>query len=83
MVLRGRSWLSHFADACTRYVDGSAYQNYIDPVLHDWADAYYGENLSRLISVKARYDPDDVFHFAQSIPTAHDGAFNLPQVGSS
>jgi hypothetical protein len=70
MVLRGRSWLSHFAEVCTRYVDGSAYQNYIDPVLHDWADAYYGENLSRLISVKARYDPDDVFHFAQSIPLA-------------
>jgi hypothetical protein len=82
MVLRGRSWLSHFAEVCAPYVDGSAYQNYIDPVLHDWAEAYYGENLSRLISVKAKHDPDDVFHFAQSIPTAHDGAFTLPQVGS-
>ena len=80
-VLRGRSWLSHFAEVCAPYVDGSAYQNYIDPVLHDWADAYYGANLPRLISVKATYDPDDVFHFAQSIPTAQNGTPALRQLG--
>jgi len=68
-VAQGRSWLAHFAAAASSYVDGSAYQNYIDPTLVDWQNAYYGANFPRLVSVKAAHDPDDVLHFAQSIPT--------------
>jgi hypothetical protein len=66
---QGRSWLAHFASSVTSYVDGQAYQNYIDPTLVDWQQAYYGTNLGRLVSVKAKHDPDEVFHFAQSIPS--------------
>jgi FAD/FMN-containing dehydrogenase len=69
-VAQGRSWLAHLASEVASYVDGSAYQNYIDPTLANWQDAYYGTNLARLVSVKSTYDPDDVFHFAQSIPTS-------------
>jgi hypothetical protein len=68
-VAQGRSWLAHVAATVADYVDGAAYQNYIDPTLVDWATAYYGANFPRLVSVKAAHDPDDVFHFAQSIPT--------------
>ena len=68
-VAQGRAWLAHFATLAAPYVDGEAYQNYIDPTLADWPQAYYGANFPRLVSVKAAYDPDDVFHFAQSIPT--------------
>lgn len=62
------SWLSHAAGGIAPFTSG-AYQNYIDPTLSDWQHAYYGANLSRLVSTKSKYDPDDFFHFAQSIPT--------------
>jgi hypothetical protein len=65
----GQAWLVHAASMLSPYTDGSAYQNYIDPTLSDWQQAYYGANLGRLIRVKQTYDPDNVFHFAQSIPT--------------
>jgi FAD/FMN-containing dehydrogenase len=63
-------WLSDMWQAMRPYASGSAYQNYIDPDLPDWQQAYYGANLPRLQRVKAAYDPGDFFHFAQSIPPA-------------
>jgi FAD/FMN-containing dehydrogenase len=63
------TWLDQTSQALAPAVDGQAYQNYIDPTLADWARAYYGSNLARLVSAKRAYDPDDLFHFAQSIPT--------------
>ena len=44
------------------------FQNFADPELEDWQHAYYGPNFQRLVRVKARYDPDNVFHFHQSLP---------------
>ncbi|OGM46059.1 hypothetical protein ABOM_005658 [Aspergillus bombycis] len=44
-----------------------AYQNYIDPYLGDFGQAYYGANLERLKSLKAIADPDMVFDFPQGL----------------
>jgi FAD/FMN-containing dehydrogenase len=62
------TWLEYAANALAPYTTG-AYQNYIDPTLANWPRAYYGSNLERLVVVKRAVDPDDLFHFAQSIPT--------------
>ena len=51
-----RSWaLAHPSGA------GGAYPNFPDPDLDAWDRAYHGANLERLLGVKARYDPGDLF----------------------
>jgi FAD/FMN-containing dehydrogenase len=49
------------------YASGQAYQNYIDPALTNWRQAYYGANYPRLARIKAAYDPDRVFAFPQAV----------------
>jgi len=58
-----RSWAS-----VHRWGSGRVFPNFADPDLDNWADAYYGGNLDRLLRVKARYDPGNVFRFHQSLP---------------
>jgi FAD/FMN-containing dehydrogenase len=63
----GDEWLDELGSSVFVAGDG-AYVNYIDPTLTNWLDAYYGASVERLVRVKSTIDPDDLFHFAQSIP---------------
>jgi FAD/FMN-containing dehydrogenase len=66
-VRRQQAWLQSFYGTAHRHASGQAYQNYIDPSLTNWKQAYYGANYSRLAQVKARYDPGRLFRFPQAI----------------
>ncbi len=66
-IAAGDGWLRELAQRVFEPADG-AYVNYIDPTLDGWLEAYYGDHVARLSRVKGWADPDDVFHFAQSIP---------------
>ena len=58
----GRSWsLVH------PFGTGRVFPNFPDPDLEDWPRAYFGPNLERLREVKARYDPQGLFRFRQSL----------------
>lgn len=61
-------WQNKFYDDMGEFASDRAFQNFPDPQLENPLQSYYGENLARLIKVKQKYDPDNVFHYAQSIP---------------
>ncbi|MCV9928226.1 FAD-binding oxidoreductase [Flavobacterium sp. LS1R49] len=44
-----------------------AYVNYIDPLQHNWAKKYYGDNYKRLLDIKKKVDPNNYFSFQQSV----------------
>ncbi|HTN18443.1 MAG TPA: FAD-binding oxidoreductase [Chitinophagaceae bacterium] len=43
------------------------YRNYPDINFKDWEMMYYGDNYTRLQDIKRQYDPEDLFHYPQSI----------------
>jgi FAD/FMN-containing dehydrogenase len=64
------AWVRAMYDSVAPWRSGASYVNYTDPDLTDWQRAYYAANLPRLKEIKRKYDPDNVFRFAQSIPPA-------------
>jgi FAD/FMN-containing dehydrogenase len=65
---RSWSWLDGVWTAMRPHASGQAYQNYVDPRLDGWEQAYYGANAARLRSVKRTYDPAGRFRFPQAVP---------------
>jgi FAD/FMN-containing dehydrogenase len=63
-----RDWIARSYGSVHPWGSGRVFPNFPDPELDDWSFAYHGTNYERLLEVKARYDPDDVFRFHQSLP---------------
>ena len=68
----GTAWARDSYAAMAPLVGSRRYMNYLD---NDDADtsaleAAYGPNLQRLRSIKAKYDPDNVFHLNVNVPPA-------------
>ncbi|ACT04838.1 FAD-binding oxidoreductase [Paenibacillus sp. JDR-2] len=64
---RNIQWVKRFRRALRPFVKGD-YVNFPDLQIKNWPKAYYGVNFGRLKRVKRKYDPQNVFRFAQSIP---------------
>lgn len=54
-----------------KYSSYYSYQNYMDRELDDWQHRYYGRNFEKLVEIKAKYDPINLFNWAQSIPPSY------------
>ncbi|EJM99706.1 FAD-binding oxidoreductase [Herbaspirillum sp. YR522] len=70
VVRRQQAWLSEYFAAMQPFMLRQSYVNFPSRELPHWANAYYGTNLARLMRVKKKYDPGNLFTFEQSIPPA-------------
>ena len=77
-----RRWLGRSWAMVRQWGSGGVYPNFPDPDLDDWARAYHGANLDRLLRVKERYDPDGFFGFHQSL-SGYVPESAAPEAGSS
>jgi FAD/FMN-containing dehydrogenase len=67
-VESGRRWVTGSWNSVHALGTGGVFPNFADPDMVDWGRAYHGTNLERLIEVKTRYDPENVFRSRQSLP---------------
>jgi FAD/FMN-containing dehydrogenase len=59
-------WARSYFDATAPYATGGVYVNFV-PDGEAPIDAAYGPNYERLVSIKRKYDPDNLFRFNQNI----------------
>jgi FAD/FMN-containing dehydrogenase len=65
-----RSWTVDYFEALHPYSMGGSYVNFMMEEGQERVQATYGSNYARLAEVKAKYDPDNVFHVNQNIRPA-------------
>lgn len=70
VVRRQQAWLAEYFAAMQPFMLPQSYINFPSRALPNWAKRYYGDNLARLMRVKKKYDPGNLFTFEQSIPPA-------------
>jgi FAD/FMN-containing dehydrogenase len=60
-------WAREFFKASSPYASAGAYVNFMTAEEGDRVAAAYGSNYERLVEIKRRYDPENVFRFNQNI----------------
>jgi len=60
-------WARNFFKASAPYASAGAYTNFMTEDEDNRVAAAYGSNYDRLVQLKKRYDPENVFHFNQNI----------------
>ena len=65
-----REWAVGYWEALHPYSAGGAYVNFMMDEGQERVQATYGDNYERLAKIKAKYDPENVFHVNQNIRPA-------------
>lgn len=60
-------WARAFTADMKRFGSGGVYLNFIGDEGEDRIRAAYGPNYARLAAIKAKYDPENLFHLNQNI----------------
>jgi FAD/FMN-containing dehydrogenase len=62
-------WTDEVINTITPFTPEESYQNFPNRSLTNWSQLYYAENFERLVDVKTKYDPKNLFNHPQSIPS--------------
>jgi FAD/FMN-containing dehydrogenase len=62
------AWTDDVIAVLDPHTPRESYQNFPNRSIKDWKRQYYAENYPRLVDVKTKFDPDDLFRNKQSIP---------------
>jgi FAD/FMN-containing dehydrogenase len=60
-------WVRDYSDAVAPHSEVGGYVNFMDDDDNDRIRANYGGNFDRLVEIKRKYDPDNVFRINQNI----------------
>ena len=66
---RGIAWARTTFEELGPHMAERSYTNYLPADDHDRVHQAYGVNYDRLVELKRRYDPDNLFHLNQNIPS--------------
>lgn len=69
MVRDLQQWQEETFAFVSQHAEDGSFVNWPYARLQGWEQAYYGDNFNRLVAVKNVVDPDNIFRYAQSIPT--------------
>jgi FAD/FMN-containing dehydrogenase len=61
------AWVRDFFRASAPYASAGAYVNFMTAEEGDRVAAAYGPSYERLVELKRRYDPENIFHLNQNI----------------
>ncbi|WP_292875104.1 FAD-binding oxidoreductase [Nostoc sp. NMS1] len=61
------AWAREFFQASAPYASAGGYVNFMTEEEGDRVVAAYGSNYDRLVQIKKRYDPENIFHLNQNI----------------
>lgn len=65
---RCTAWAREFFEATAPYATGGVYVNFMPTDERERIRSAYGENYDRLVALKGRYDPRNLFRLNQNVP---------------
>lgn len=77
---KNEAWIKDFIEFLKKYSNGHSYQNYPNRDQQDFQWAYWGPYYNQLLSIKLKYNPNNVFLYQQSINKPLKITKNAPQI---
>jgi hypothetical protein len=66
--LYSKKFVNTLYNQIKEYTSEYCFPNFVDYDIKDYMKSYYGHNSNKLIEIKKKYDPNNIFKYRQSIP---------------